>query len=503
MEKKRIYVLLTLIIIISLTIRLYFAFSTAYFSDDTSYFHLRQIEYIQAHGYPEFQDPLSFSGRLFLFSPLFHYFFAVLTYFGSTWYLTKILPNLFATMLIPVIYLLAEQMTKNKQIAVFTACIAAFTPIFFVETVNSLSVKSVSIPLAFLFLYFFANIQQCKTYCIISMISLILLDHASIIIILGLVVYLFILKINFMEPKKEEKEFIFFSLLLALWFYLLLYKSALLRHGIDILWQNIPQQFIDKYYYNITIIDTIYHIGIVPLIFGLIVIYYTLFKKPVKVQHEHHEQHRKAIYPIISIIIVTTILLWLKIIEFTVGALYLSILLVILSGFGYMEFHKYLQKTKIKKLGNIIFAVVFMVFVISSVVPAIFYSHDKIEQTITTKEILFLRFLPEITPKDAIILSLVDDGHYVEYFGRRRTVADANFLQIRDAKERVDDIKTIFTTESKIAATKIMNKYNAEYIYISPTAKKLYGIDYLNYEDNDCFKLIYVGEVRLYESTCK
>jgi uncharacterized membrane protein len=110
--------------------------------------------------------------------------------------------------------------------------------------------------------------------------------------------------------------------------------------------------------------------------------------------------------------------------------------------------------------------------------------------------------LPEITSEEDVILSLVDDGNYIEYFGNRKAVADSNFLQIRDAPQRLQDINTLFTTHSKIVATRIMNKYHAKYIYVSATAKKLYGIEYLPYDDNHCFKLLYTGEVRLYESTC-
>ncbi len=505
MEAKRSYALLACIIIVAFTLRLYFAFYSPYFSDDGSYWNLRQIEHIQNHGYPQLYDPLSFSGRLFLFSPLFHYIFAIITLVGSTWYITKVLPNLFAVMLIPIIYLYVEQITKNKQIAVFTACIAAFTPIYFVETVNAISVQSLSIPLIFIFLYFFSEIQKKRNniICIVLIIGLVLLDPATLIVLFGLVVYLFLLTISSMEPKKEEKELIFFGFLFALWFYLLLYKTALVSHGIDILWQNIPQQFVDKYYFDLTIISSIYHIGIIPLLFGLIVLYYTLFEKPWKgMAYEEYREHKRTIYPIVGIIIVTTICLWIKIVEFTVGIVYLSLFLVVVSGFGYMEFHTYLQRTKMKRWSNFMFMIVFLIFIVSSVIPTIYYTTQRLAVTITAKEVAFLRFLPEITQDDDIILSLVDDGHYIEYFAGRKTVVDANFLQIKDAKERVKDINTIFTAQSKIIATKIMNKYNAEYIYISPTAKKLYGIEYLNYEDNDCFQLIYVGDVRLYKSTC-
>lgn len=511
MRKEFIYLLLSIVIALTLAIRLYFAFSTPYFSDDTSYYQLRQVEAIQQHFVPEFYDPLSFGGRLFLFSPLFHYLLAFLTSFGSNWYLTKIIPNVFAVSIVPIIFLLVDEITKNKQIALFTACVSAFIPIYFVETVNSLSVKSLSLPLSFLFLLFFYKIQNrtAALWCLFLLCFLILLDASSLLLLFGLLVYLFLEKIYGITPKKEHLEFVFFGLLLSAWFYFLLYKSALLQHGMNILWQNIPQQLVDKYYYNITIIGAIYHIGIVPLFFGLLVIYYILFYNPKKEalsfeqEAKNYEDIRRKIFPIISITLVITVLLWLTMVEWTLGLLYLSILLVILSGYGYMLFHNYLQRTKIKKWSGIIFGVVFLIFILSSVIPAFTYTDVRIAQTITPKEILFLTVLPQITSKNEIVLSLVDDGHYIEYFAGRKTVADSNFLQIPDAKQRLQDIETVFTTHSKIVATKIMNKYHATYIYVSPTAKELYNIEYLPYEDNDCIQLIYTGVVRLYKSTCE
>ncbi len=508
MRKGQAYLLLACLIIVSLVVRFYFAFSTPYFSDDESYFHLRQIEYIRNDYFPAFYDPLSFSGRLFIFSPFFHYIFGFITFFGTNWHLMKILPNIFASTLIIVIYLLVEQITKNRAIALFSACIAAFTPLYFVETVNALNPQCIAIPLTFLFFLCFYRIQESHfaLYSCIILCFLVLLESSTLIVIVGLLGYLFLEQIYEIPHRKEEKEFIFFAIILSSWFYLLLYKRSLLEHGIHILWQNIPPQLVDKYYFNLTIISSIYHIGIVPLFFGLVVIYYVLFNNPFKRsitgQQDVSNEDRKKIFPILGITLTTTLLLWFKLVEWTIGMLYLSVLLVILSGYGYMLFQKYLERTKIRLWAPLLFIIVFLLFIIGSVIPTFVYSKERLALTITPKEVAFLTFLPEIVWQDHIILGLVDDGNYIEYFGNRKTVADSNFLQIKDASQRMKDINTLFTTHSKIIATKIMNKYNATYIYISPTAKKLYGIEYLPYEDNDCFKLLYTGEVRLYESTC-
>src|SRR3989338_4575122 len=508
MRKDHAYILLICLFAVTLTIRLYFAFSSPYFRDDESYFHLRHVEAIQENILPLFYDPLSFSGMLFVFSPLFHYIFALLTSFGSTWYITKIIPNLFATSLLVIIFVLVEEITHNKQIALFSASISAFIPVYFVETVNSLSPRALCLFLFLSYSYFFYKIQEKKyaTLSTVLLCILILLDPSVFLLIFGLLAYLFLELIYGITPKTEEKELILFSLLLCCWYYLLLYKRSLLEHGAGILWQNIPPQLVDKYYYDFTIISSISHIGIVPLIFGLLVVYYTLFKDPSKNKFATSldiaifSEQRKKILPVVGIALVTSVLLVFKIVEWTIGLLYLSILLVLLSGYGYMLFHMYIQKTKVRGWSHLLFSIVFLIFIISSVYPTIIYTTEKLSLTITPKEVVFL---PEITLPDVVVLSLVDDGHYIEYFGERRTVVDSNFLQIKDARQRLRDIDTLFTTQSKTVATKIMNKYNATYIYISPTAKKLYDIEFLPYEDNDCFRLVYTGEVRLYESTCE
>ena len=47
------------------SMRLYFSFQSQGFSDDNSYFVLRQAEHIQHYGVPDYQDELSYGGRTY------------------------------------------------------------------------------------------------------------------------------------------------------------------------------------------------------------------------------------------------------------------------------------------------------------------------------------------------------------------------------------------------------------------------------------------------------
>src|SRR3990167_7023349 len=86
-----------------LAIRIFLAFQNDYFSYD-SYFHIRQVDSIVNTGKPVFDDPLSQGGRFFLFSPVFHYIFALFSLLVPFEIIGKIIPNILYALLIPLSY---------------------------------------------------------------------------------------------------------------------------------------------------------------------------------------------------------------------------------------------------------------------------------------------------------------------------------------------------------------------------------------------------------------
>ena len=67
--------ILILIFILTLSFRLYLAFQTPNYDYD-AYFNIKQIDEITNTGVPSFDDPLSYGGSTFVFSPVFHYLLA-------------------------------------------------------------------------------------------------------------------------------------------------------------------------------------------------------------------------------------------------------------------------------------------------------------------------------------------------------------------------------------------------------------------------------------------
>ncbi len=64
-------------------------------------------------GKPIFEDALSYTGRNFIFSPVFHYIIAFFALFMPIAYAAKIIPNIFAAALVFIVFLLAKNLTRN------------------------------------------------------------------------------------------------------------------------------------------------------------------------------------------------------------------------------------------------------------------------------------------------------------------------------------------------------------------------------------------------------
>ena len=152
---KWVYLVLAILFVLVLGSRLYISFQVPHFSDDKSYFHLEQVHNILDTGKPIFNSELSYSGTVNVFSPLFDYILALFAVFLPVVFVLKIIPNIFASSLVFIMFFLVLLIVKNYRTALFTAFVSGFIPIFFSRTVNSVSAYSLVIPLIFLQFYLF------------------------------------------------------------------------------------------------------------------------------------------------------------------------------------------------------------------------------------------------------------------------------------------------------------------------------------------------------------
>lgn len=491
--KKLHYAILILIFVLTLGTRLYFSFGTPTYSSDKSYFAVRQIEHIQQTSQPLYDDDLSFSGRRFVFPPLFEYALAFLALVFPLSFTAKFFPNLFAASLIFFTYLIARRITKNSKIALLTAFISGFIPVFFQQTFNSISVYSVVIPFFFLLLYSFMNINKKKwVYCYIFTIILLTLIHPSVILfIIGLWLYLLLVKIEGLKQTQAEMEIVIFSTFFVILSQFIMFKKVFLFHGPLVIWQNIPKGILSNYFSQVSLLQVIYYIGIIPAFCGAYIIYRYIFK-----------EKRKDIYLLVGFIFSVSLLLWLRLIELKIGLMFLGVITVLLFAQFYKLFLLYIEKTRAAKLANLFSVLIFTLFIFTSVIPSFSLAQLTIETSVTHEEIKALEWIDEHTPKNSVILASVEEGNLITNIAKRKNVIDSNFLLIPDAKQRFEDVSRVYTTFSVTEATSILNKYSVDYIYFSPKAALNYDISQLSYVNDKCFPLVYKNHVKIYKSTC-
>ncbi len=491
---KKDFGILIIIFVLVLSIRLYMAFQTDQFSSGQDYFMVQQIEHIKETGMPLVQDELSYGGRFHSEPFLFYYIIAFFALFIKTTVATKLMVNLFATSLIFITYLIAKRITKSSRAAIITSFISGFIPIYVETTVNTLSSYSIIIPLMFLMVYFLLTVEDHPkkvNWFIITLILSLLISPSTILLILGLLFYLVLVRIESLKQSKAELELIVFSTFFSIWFLLILYKKAFLQHGLSIIWQNIPSQLIQEYFINFNILEAIYEIGIIPFIFGIYIVYSYIFK-----------EKNRYIYLLIGFFLSTFILLWLKLIKLNLGFIILSIILTLLFSQYLKLFLIYLKKTRFIRYEKGFITVIILIFILTSIIPSIIYANKSVKNAFTPKEMDALQWLRENTMPNSTIATSLEEGFLINYIAKRKNIMDSDFLLMDNIDQRYKDLTTIFTSPFETESIRLMAKYEASYIYLSNRTKQEFKIDNLNQLGKKCFDLLYRDEIYIYRLVC-
>ncbi len=518
--KKQLKII-SLIFFLSLFVRLFFVFKTSYFSDDSAYFVLRQVEHILNTGFPLFSDSLSYGGRLYLFLPLFHYIIAFASLSIGPWLAAKILPNIFASSIVFVVYFLSLKLSRSEKAAVLSSFAAGFIPAYVEITLNTLSALSAAIPAGFFLLYLFLEAESknnskankanqkkrakkgsskaayqglyASGTLFIAFFCVLLLLHASVIyFVLSFIIYMLMCYIENIKASRSQLELTIFSAFLTIFFYIVFFKRALLANGINVIWQNIPSEVIANYFNSISFIDTIYFIGIVPVIASLYVAYKKLFRTK-----------SKAFYLLFSFSLIIVFLLLFRLVPFKPGLAYLGIVSSILLSEAIVIFLGFIEKTKLHKFLNIIVGAIVLIFVLSSVVPSIHIIKEQLSAVPDRELFIVLDVLRRDSSQGSVVVAPLSLGHKIAYFSKRANVIDSNFLMRNDIEKRLDDLSTIYRSAVDYKAIELMERYNASYLLFSDEAKKEFNISRISYISDSCFPVVFSkGRVVLYKREC-
>ena len=476
MEKKELRLLIA-IFLVTLTIRLIFAFLIPNLTYD-SYFHLRQVENVLHNGIPAYNDPYSYGGTGTRFLPLFYYFHALFAIFLPLEILAKIIPNLLLASLTIITYLISTKITENKTGPFISATIAGLLPILY--STNSFTIETLALPLIFLTIYSFLNIKNQKyiyLYIFLFLASC-LTSTAAILIIVGLGIYLLLSIIEGKKLENSEKELILFSLFFFIWTQFVFFKQNFIDHGLNFIWQNIPSALMQSYFPAFSLGQTILLLSIIPLLAGIYTVYISLF-----------QLKNSRSFLLISFVISTSILAWFNLIQFNLALSFIGIILAILFSTFYEEIINYLRKTKLSHFENIFTITLIILLLLTMLYPATIQALQ--QETPPDEAIYAFKSMTENTLVDAIIISQLKEGSLISFYGQRKNFMDDHFLSTKDAETRLKDLKTIYTTTFQTEALKLFDKYNIQYLIITKDAKQFYNYTKPPYINPDCFYLIY------------
>lgn len=487
MEKRTKYLLIG-IFLFTLTLRLLLAFLIPNFTYD-SYFNLRQVQHIQETGLPLYQDPLSYGGRELIFLPFFHYIMAAFSFIIPLEIAAKILPNIFMSLLTIIIFYLSYKITENERASLASSLVVGILPILFFT--NSFGMESLFLPLVFFTLFCFLNLPLQK-YLYLYLLSFVILcftSPATFLIIIGMGIYLLL---SYLENKKineEEKEVLLFSLFIYLWVQFIFFKRVFLQEGISFIQQNVPIPILQNYFPQITILDSIGLVGVIPFLIGIYVVYHSLFQ--VK---------NRKVYVLISLVIATTVLSWLKLVRFNLSLTLFGITLTILFALFYQDLIQYIEKTKGLKWQKYL-PYIMVSLLLLSIIPLSLSTAWK-QDTPSNEEIEAFRWLAQNTPEGTGALSLMEEGGLVSYYGQRKNLMDDQFTLVPDVEQRFEDTYSLYRSKFQTLALKKSDQYGIQYLVLTPTAAEKYQIKDFAYITPNCFERVYDNSTLIYQVKC-
>jgi hypothetical protein len=140
--------------------------------------------------------------------------------------------------------------------------------------------------------------------------------------------------------------------------------------------------------------------------------------------------------------------------------------------------------------------------ILTSFLPSISYAKDEVKNSLTDKEKVALIWVKDNTPKDSTILSLYKEGHLINSIAERKSFIDQNFLLVHDINQKFEDHEVMYNSKFSTNAIRLLTKYEIDYIYFSSKTKNTFNIEEIEYVYDECFPLVYDGEIKIYKVVC-
>ncbi len=488
MAGKRWYIVILGVFLLALfLIRMNIAMSTPYLSYD-SYLEVRSVEHIQETGFPLRLDALRSDGASRLLRPLFSYFLAGTILLSPLMY--KIIPNLFMVLALIPVYLLARKLTDSEFAALVAVILAGTGPIFFASYLVTPSAVPLVIFLILTMVYLFQDPEHHLFSLILCAIVLTFIHPLIFVLVLSLLIMMLLLRLEGFGIDGRVNELFFFTMLLSVWFYVVVYKNVLFNLGAKTIWQNLPTSYATPIFTGISTLSLMYGLGIITFLLGIFGIYYALFVGK-----------EKTMYIVIAPIFAIASLLSLQLIPLTIGTLILTPFLAILASYGLFISKEFIEKTKFPWVQYPLMAIILFFFIFGAIIPALANANQELQQVPTKADIDSYIGLRQVLPNSAVLLTTPHEAYVVQYFANQKTVTDEDFLLVKNSNELISDIDTVYTARFTLSAIGKAEKLGATHIIFSSDAKKQYVRDRLLFDAPACMHVTQVNTLILYDLT--
>ncbi len=448
-----------------------------------SYYHIRLIEEIKQDFIPNFHDELSYGGRFFIFPPVYQYVVAIVMSIPGMGGQLVSVHHLMAALLAIIAFFIGQNL-GGTQAGVLSAAAVFLVPGMIM--VNLIEVTPLTLAIFFLFCQIYLLFKSHKQIHALKFILLsILFPLTSPISLISIPVFgLYFLYLHLLggEPRPGEYELVGFAVFLTVLENLLVYYRPLAMNGISSLFGQVPAELTSVS--HLSLLSAVNAIGL-PFIIagGLMLRYY--------IQNGYFARQTAGILAILSTSLIMLLFPRMLAPEACLGIL--GVCLAILSGPFLIQIWNYVERTKFYQYSWKV-AIIAGVCIVSAGVIQCLLVLPQLHPISSDEKVMF-EYLRDFVAEGAVVLAPVEYGHAISGIGKKGNVADAQYIGIAEPEKIIEDITSVYGTESELQAVRIMDKYKASHLIVSEFIPK--------FITDRCFrKLFQSKELILYQRRC-
>ena len=124
------------------------------------------------------------------------------------------------------------------------------------------------------------------------------------------------------------------------------------------------------------------------------------------------------------------------------------------------------------------------------------------QKTPVDSEVAAFIWMRDNLARDAKVIAPLEEGHLVTYYAQRKNMIDDQFYLVNDIEQRYKENIDLFTTPFQTYALGLAEKYQAQYIVVTPFTQQKYGLSQLRYYTIECLERVYRKDTLIYKLKC-